>query len=306
MTAWMGSSVGFRVVNTKVSDVKTNVQNVSPGVLGSVQNVCGKIANCSAAEGNASIRISLGSLSRNSPCLAERSELYFLVRVQIPQWKRKRDVCIWAEEVWSRFWHTPGWRGLLWLGHCDMQVFFQLTGICIDNLIANLSNITKAEWARWWQMPDVTFSIRYCNVFLLSQIPTLQSLYIAREHLMIFEVFVLTLIFWGTWCCCTAGLGSVYSCLECWCPAWAGCSGEVFVVRNYLPEKKIPPVLRQMGQWPLGSISLSILTIEGVSAIRLVRCLTPTIAGPLENCSRHEGIFRNLVLCYFPDAINET
>lgn len=55
MTAWMGSSVGFRVVNTKVSDVKTNVQNISPGVLGSVQNVCGKIANCSAAEANASI-----------------------------------------------------------------------------------------------------------------------------------------------------------------------------------------------------------------------------------------------------------
>lgn len=155
-------------------------------------------------------------------------------------------------------------------------------------------------------MTNARCDIQHCNVFLLSQIPTLQSPYIAIEHLMIFEVFVLTLIFWGTRCCFSAGLGSVYSCLKCWCPAWAGCSGELFVVRNYLPEKKIPPVLRQMEQWPLGSISLSILTIEGVSAIRLIKCLTPTVAGPLENCSRHESIFRNLALCYFPDAINET
>lgn len=48
----MGSSVGCRDVTAKISDVKTNEQNIYLGALGLVQNVYGAIANCSAAEGN--------------------------------------------------------------------------------------------------------------------------------------------------------------------------------------------------------------------------------------------------------------
>jgi len=65
---------------------------------------------------------------------------------------------------------------------------------------------------------------------------------------------------------------------------------------------------------PSGDTCLSILAIKGVSAarsikgasaVRLDKYQTPALTGPLENCSRHENVFRNLVLCYFPKAINE-
>lgn len=49
MTAWMGSSLGFKVVNTKFGDVKTNEQNISLGVLGPVRDKYGKIVNCSVS-----------------------------------------------------------------------------------------------------------------------------------------------------------------------------------------------------------------------------------------------------------------
>lgn len=61
MTAWTGSSGGFRGVNIRVGDVKTNEQNVSLGVVGSVHRVCGKTADCSAVGGTLGARICPGS-----------------------------------------------------------------------------------------------------------------------------------------------------------------------------------------------------------------------------------------------------
>lgn len=55
--------------------------------------------------------------------------------------------------------------------------------------------------------------------------------------------------------------------------------GELFsrnIVRKAPPEKKIPPVLRQMGQSPSGSICLSILTGGGVSALPNACCCRPS------------------------------
>lgn len=55
--------------------------------------------------------------------------------------------------------------------------------------------------------------------------------------------------------------------------------GELFsrnLVRKAPPEEKIPPVLRQMGQSPSGSICLSILTGGGVSAMPNACCCRPS------------------------------
>lgn len=201
VTAWMGSSLACRVVNTKFGDVKTNEQNISLGVLGPVRDTYGKIANCSV-----SIWICLGSLSQNTPPLTERSELCLLVRVQIPQWKGHLHLGRGGLGPVLAHVQIEGLAGAVSLWQVNLS---PATGIGIDNLTANFSDVAEIEWHNVSFLASGRFSIQYCNIFLLSQISNLPSLYIATERLTVFEGFVLTLIFWGTRCSFTVRLGFV-------------------------------------------------------------------------------------------------
>ena len=158
VTAWMGSSVRFRVVNTKVSDVKTNEQSIFLGVLGSVQNVYGKIANCSAAEGNVSIWVCPNSLSKNRPCLAERPDLYPLVQVQIPHfWGGKSErgkgtsAFGWRRSGTGSGMHPErraccGWVTVTYKSSSNLLVSVLITGVQIFRTLPRLNKATHDKW----------------------------------------------------------------------------------------------------------------------------------------------------------------
>lgn len=246
----------------------------SPRVLGSVQNVDGKIANCSAVQNRASMWTCLSSYP------AQSCAWQCCVSSGFPVQDEVEHLCLGREEVWCWF-CAPGNEVLGVAGHCGMWLW--VTAIWVDEWTANFSDITEAEGA-FLLLANASCGIQH---LVLRWLPSATGT-------------CTTLCSHSSWA--LGGPGGTWPCTDVvllqmgWAaqpergarlPVGAACWKRCYSTSRAM---QFPPVLRQ------SPVSESWYRVEQ-DATRSEMPSTP--------CCRFGSICRNVVPCYFLSVTNE-